>query len=944
MALNFPNNPQLYEKYIVNNTIYQWQGSDWAIVQAAYTTLHEEKSAIQHEEVFDLSSKRSFSVDLIKNTSTDIKLINPPSDVSKTTITLKRSNIGNINIGTTEPDGNQFDFEALIVDPISVRFNNDGTKFYVLSLSNQRIYQFGVDTPWDLSTYYYERKSYFINNEASLETSSSGLFIKPDGTKFYIIGASGDAVRQYSMRTPWDISTGIYDNSFYSIAQDTQPFDLYFSNDGTQMYVLGLTNSRIFQYQLTTPWLVNNTGNISYTNKNILVSTQEAAPRAINFNNDGTILYMIGSTNDIIYQYPISVAWDLFYATYDNKFSISFASVETVISGIVFGNNGNLLYILGTSADSLISYTLSTPYDLNSGTGSPTATTTFKYSLPFTAQGTSTTRSCIRISPDGKKAYMLDYTADRIYQYTLRTPWDINTMNYDIVSYSVAGQDGRAYSMYFKPDGTTFYILGNNSTVYMYTMSTPWDLRTAGYNGEFKTLTTSYRGLAFNLTGTRMYALRQSSPSYIDEYTLTTPWEPRTATFVRQFASPDATPRDFYISDDGKNIFVMGFSNSATDDSIWQYSLAIPYTLTNPLLITSKVLIGFNDPQSLYFSSDLSKMYVTSTGGTIFQFFNKDGAWRSTSLVDNNSSFTMNTQDTDMRGLFITNDGTKMFSVGIANDIVYRYTLATPWDTSTAFVSPSDATSIKYIGNIIAQAAAIELSPDGLNLIILSATDDTIYRYTMTTPWDLSTANYVAGELFVITQDSVPYDMHFSSDGNTLYVLGTTNDAIYQYILPTAWDIKSSNMAYTGISKSLSTIMTNPEKFVISPDGKHMIIYLNSGAAVFMYFTIPWNVSSLIFISSSSTTTGIGIDGMTVRPDGAILYLLRVTNIISQYTIFDVSPSVNWPNNIVWQGNTAPDLPDINQSIQIDLYSTDGGLTYFGHTKMSRLFSPDDLY
>ena len=943
MALNFPNNPQLYEKYIVNNTIYQWQGSDWAIVQAAYTTLHEEKSAIQHEEVFDLSSKRSFSVDLIKNTSTDIKLTNPPSDVSKTTITLKRSNIGNINIGTTEPDGNIFDFGALIVDPVSVKFNTDGTKFYVLGANNQRIYQFGVDTPWDLSTYYYERKSYSTNNEASLETSPGGLFIKPDGTKFYIIGTNADTVRQYSMRTPWDISTGIYDNSFYSIAQDPQPYDLYFSNDGKQMYVLGVANSRIFQYQLTTPWLVNNTGNISYTNKNILVSTQEATPRAFTFNNDGTILYMTGLTNSRIYQYPISVAWDLFYATYDNKFSISFASVETTIIGIVFGNNGNLLYITGTSNDSLTSFVLSTPYDLNSGTASPTSTTTIKYSLPFTAQGTSSTRSCFRISPDGKKAYMLDNNADRIYQYTLRTPWDINTMNYDNINFSVVAQDAVAYSMHFKPDGTTFYILGNNSTVYMYTMSTPWDLKTAGYTGDFKTLPTSYRGLSFNLTGTRMYVLRQAATSFIEEYTLTTPWEPRTATLARALQSPDGTPRDFYISDNGKNIFVIGSSNSATDDSIWQYSLSIPDTLTSPLLIVSKPLTGFNDPQSVYFSSDLSKMYITSLDGVIHQFFNKDGAWRSTSLVDNNAPFTMTGQDNDMRGIFITNDGTKMFAAGISTDIVFRYTLATPWDTSTAFVSAEDAISIKYIGNIIPQAAAIELSPDGLNLMILSASDDTIYRYNMTTPWDLSTANYVAGELFVITQDTVPYDMHFSPDGNTLYVLGTTNDRIYQYILPAAWDIKSSNMAYTGISRLLTSATANPEKFVISPDGKNMIIWHSNGTIAFWFFVVPWDASSLMYISQS-TTPGILADGMAVRPDGAILYILRNTNIIQQYTIFDVSPSVIWPNNIVWQANTAPYLPDINQSIQIDLYSTDGGLTYFGHTKMSRLFSPDDLY
>lgn len=940
MALNFPNNPQLYEKYIVNNTTYQWQGSDWAVVQAAYTTLHEEKSAIQHEEIFDLSSKRTFSVDLVKNSSTDIKFINAPSDSFKTTITIKKSNNGNINLSTAEPDGNIYSFDALLTDPTSVKFNADGTKFYVLSNTNGRIYQFGLDKAWDLSTYYYERKSYNINNEATVESSPSALFIKPDGTKFYILGSTGDAVRQYSMKTPWDISTGVYDNLFYPISQDTTPYDLYFSNDGLQMYVLGLTNFRIYQYQLTTPWEINNTGNITYTSKNILVSTQETAPRSFTFNNNGTVLYVIGSTNDRIYQYPLSVAWDLFYATYDNKFSTSFVTTEANPHGITFGNNGNILYLTGTTSDLLSSFALSIPYDLNSGSASPTATTTFIYSLPFSAQGTSSTRACFRISPDGKKAYMLDYTGDRIFQYTLRTPWDINTMNYDVMSFSIL-QEPNAYSMYFKPDGTGFYVVGGtNIAIYKYSMSTPWDIRTAGYTGDSLLTSQAYKGLSFDESGTRMYMFQQSSPSYLIEFALTTPWEIRTATTVRSTTTPDSTPRDFYISGNGKNIFILGNATSATDDSIWQYSLPTAYAIASPSLIATKVLTGFNDPQSLFFSSDLTKMYIMSSTGILHQYIIKDAAWRTSSLVDTNTTFTMNSQDTDMRGIFITNDGTKMFAVGTTNDIVYRYTLTTPWDISTAYVSPSDISSIKYIGNIIGNAAAIFLSPDGLKLMILNSADDTIYKFVMSTPWDLSTATYTAGDLYLITQDTGPFDMHFSQDGLKLYVLGTSNQTIYQYKLTVPWDIKSS-MTYTGNSKSVA-YAANPQKFTISPDGKNLITYHASNNSIyFSYFTVPWDITSVVTIINSS---GIASDSMIARPDGAILYLLSSSNVLRQYTIFDISPIINWPSNIVWQNNTAPALPDINQTLQVDLYSTDGGLTYFGHTKMSRLFLPDDLY
>jgi hypothetical protein len=159
MALNFPSNPQLYETYVANNTTYTWQGSKWAISQNAFTALHKEKSSIQYEEVFDLSSKRTFSVDLVKNASTDVSFINPPENASKISINIKKSNTGNIDIGSSEPDGVVFDFTSLVNSPIATEFSSDGTKFYVLSYTNQRIYQFGMDTPWDTSTYYYERKS-----------------------------------------------------------------------------------------------------------------------------------------------------------------------------------------------------------------------------------------------------------------------------------------------------------------------------------------------------------------------------------------------------------------------------------------------------------------------------------------------------------------------------------------------------------------------------------------------------------------------------------------------------------------------------------------------------------------------------------------------------------------------------------------------------------------
>jgi sugar lactone lactonase YvrE len=941
MALNFPSNPTLYQTYVENNTTYVWQGSKWAISQNAFTTLHKEKSAIQYEEVFDLSNSRTFSVDLVKNASTNVSFINPPENASKVSINIKKSNMGNIDIGSAEPDGVIFDFTSLATSPVATEFSSDGTKFYVLSQTNQRIYQFGMDTPWDTSTYYYERKSYAVNKDAAgLETVPYGFYIKPDGTKFYIIGTNTKTVRQYTMTTPWDISTGVYDAKFFSVNnENTGPVDIHFSPDGTKMYILGSVSPyAVYQYTLNIPWELN-TGTVTYGGIRVLLVSAETAPTSLEFNATGTMMYVMGITQDRIYQYPINplFPWDLTYATGTPTSSISFASTDGSIYGMSFGNNGNLLYLTGTSTNALYTYTLSVPYTVDSGT------LTLKNSISLIGQGS--TRTCIRISTDGKKLYMADSGTDLIYQYTMRTPWDINTMNYDNISFSVAGQESSISGMHFKPDGTAFYIIGvaAGALIYQYSMSTPWDLTTAGYTGN-SGLTTSgvpNARLTLNSTGTKVYVVYNSN--VLIQHNLTTPWEIRTISAQQTSFSIDTSTRDLYISEDQRNFFVLGGA-TVTNDLLYQYYVPTIGSVSGLNNNVTKILTGFENPESMYFSADMSKMYILNSSGVLHQFTITEGAWKVTNAIPNkNANFVMTTQNSAMGCFFINNAGTIMITIGNTNPCtIFRYTLTTPWDTSTATptLGVGNIQISKYIGNIITTASSVQVSPDGINLFILQAS--IIYKYIMSIPWDLTTAVFTTGDTFTIStaQDTTPTCIRFRADGLMMYVMGSATGILYQYQLTVPWDIKSS-MTYTTKSRTISA--GTAQKITISSDGKYLIANSSTNSILSSwYFGAAWDVTTLVnrtSISFSST-----MPDMTASPDGSTLYAIISANTISQFTIFDVSPSINWPSNIVWQGGAAPDLPDKKQSMQIDLYSTDGGITYFAHTKMARLFSPADLY
>lgn len=53
----------------------------------------------------------------------------------------------------------------------------------------------------------------------------------------YIIGWGGVDANQYTLSTPWDISTASFDSVTFSVAgQETIPTGIAFKNDGTKMY------------------------------------------------------------------------------------------------------------------------------------------------------------------------------------------------------------------------------------------------------------------------------------------------------------------------------------------------------------------------------------------------------------------------------------------------------------------------------------------------------------------------------------------------------------------------------------------------------------------------------------------------------------------------------------------------------------------------------------
>jgi hypothetical protein len=233
-----------------------------------------------------------------------------------------------------------------------IAFNDDGTIMYVGGITNDTVYQYSLSTAWDLSTASYASKSFSISTQ---ESSPNGVTFKEDGTKMYIIGTSGDDINQYSLSTAWDISTASFDSVTFSVvSQDSFPVDVKFKTDGTKMYVCGSSSEDVFQYSLSTPWDVSTA---SYDSVNLSMNTEDKPVGGIYFTSDGKKMYMYGHDVYKLFEYDLSTAWDLSTATYNSVSSPSTSAQETLPRGFYFKPDGLRVYTLGTVNNTVHQYT-----------------------------------------------------------------------------------------------------------------------------------------------------------------------------------------------------------------------------------------------------------------------------------------------------------------------------------------------------------------------------------------------------------------------------------------------------------------------------------------------------------------------------------------------------------------------------------------------------------
>jgi sugar lactone lactonase YvrE len=781
-----------------------------------------------------------------------------------------------------------FSISAQETSPHGIAFNNNGTKMFIVGKTGDDVNEYALSTGFDVSSASYSQNF----SIAAQETDPTGIAFNADGTKMFIVGHTGDSVYEYYL-TPslelgtgsfassdigktveansgkfvltntdgrcaettqptsyaqvasgdwemygviynpvdgdlelsgvadpnlyFDITTAIYEQSFSVADQETTPMDVVFNNDGTKLFVVGYDENIVFEYSLSIAFDIST----AFFVDSFSVSAQDIFPTGLAFSTDGTKMFVVGNENDKVYEYDLSTGFDVSSAVYSQDFSVS--AQDTVPTGIAFNNDGSKMFIVGFTGDDVNEYDLSTGFDISSAV----------YSQNFSVAAQETAPSGMAFNNNGTKMFITGATGDAVYEYKLETGFDVSTA-YFVDSFSVASQDTAPTGIAFNNDGSKMYIVGNdNNSVYQYAIGQAYP---TGYQSVHTTASID-------------------STYWTDINSMTADQNAGTGNIYYAISTDDRTTWTVIDNTDGERDIVR--NNAGT----WQYNSNSAYasetwvngSTNNELATLSQSMEGASrdatydislatfektfsvvnqetSPEGIAFNTDGTKMFVVGTTGDDVNEYSLSIAFDiSTAVYSQN--FSVSAQEVNPRGVQFNNDGTKMFIVGTSGDDVNEYDLSVGFDISSAVYSQNFS--------VAAQESAphgIAFNTDGTKMFIVGTTGDDVNEYDLSTGFDVSSASFV-DSFSVSAQDTAPTDIAFNPDGTKMFVVGYAGIDINEYDLSVAFDVSSAN--YTQ-SFSVAGQVAGPTGIAFNNDGTKMFIVGSTGAAVYQY-DIPEN-------------------------------------------------------------------------------------------------------
>lgn len=302
-------------------------------------------------------------------------------------------------------------------------------------------------------TYQYVGKFPLSFNGAS-ETSITGLTFGSNGTYVYVMGNGTDTVYQYTLNTPWDITS-------YSSVNPTASKEL-------------------------TSYLLSRSGN----------TFSLTSGQGISFNSNGSKMHVIDNFDNKIVQFSLGTNWMVDTATFPTSspwpitYTYNLGSGETVSNrddyDLCFSSDGTLLFLIGRGASvtNVYKYTLisgRTPFDIGTTIASGSSTSpNYTYSSKSSVNALDTAMRGISFNDSGSKCYICGITNAWTYEinltssYTFASSYTTSNLNIGNLFYDgyITGNEGAPEAVFINTqyNNSDLYIVGINETIYQYKM------------------------------------------------------------------------------------------------------------------------------------------------------------------------------------------------------------------------------------------------------------------------------------------------------------------------------------------------------------------------------------------------------------------------------------------------------------------------------------------
>ena len=239
--------------------------------------------------------------------------------------------------------------------PRGMAFSNNGAKMFVAGEQKNNINEYTLSTPFDVST----ASPAHSFNVSSQDREPIGMAFSNNGAKMFVVGWADIDIYEYTLRTPFKVSTASFVHSFDVFYQDFSPRGMAFSNDGAKMFITGDQKNNIIEYTLSTPFDVSTA---SFDDVVFSVSDQDRKPEGMAFSSDGAKMFVVGWNNNAVNEYTLPTPFDISTASFVHSFNVS--SQDTSPRGMALSNDGTKMFVVGDQKNNINEYTLSSVYPI----------------------------------------------------------------------------------------------------------------------------------------------------------------------------------------------------------------------------------------------------------------------------------------------------------------------------------------------------------------------------------------------------------------------------------------------------------------------------------------------------------------------------------------------------------------------------------------------------